>query len=183
MDWGTVLLGMAVVVGAVPASGQPARPALVLKALTLRTQEGSGAPGIHKRVRVAHPEGWTGELQSDGRSLRLFGPEGEGMMLIAAALHPSQLTPYLKALKNRHPSAAPSPPMALSLPGVRTDLGERATRFVITGKEVGEMVMVEKRGVIVLMVTVVDPNAWEKLMGIMARCYPAIEVEDVASRP
>ena len=136
---------------------------------------------IDRRVRIGIPEGWTGELEDQGRAIRLYGPQGEGKMLIAAALHPSELGAYLSELKQAHPSAAPSPPERLELPGIRPHMGERATRFVITGREVGEMVLIEKRDTIVLIVTVVDPNAWPRLRRILAKSYATVAIRDASS--
>ena len=134
---------------------------------------------INRRVRIAAPPGWTGELEGLGRAVRLYGPEGEGKMLIAAALHPSELGYYLNELKREHPSAAPSPPEMMKLPGIRPSMGERATRFKIKGREVGEMALIEKRDTIVLIVTVVDPNAWPRVRKALSKTYPSIAINDV----
>jgi hypothetical protein len=131
---------------------------------------------VTRRIRIGIPKGWTGERDPNGRSLKLAGPDGEGMILVAGALHPSQLTPYLTDLKNAHPSAAPSPPQPMTLPGVYADKGERATRFTVTGREVGEMVMVEKREAIVLVVTVVAPEVWPEVQKMMEKAYATLEV-------
>lgn len=97
-------------------------------------------------------------------------------MLVFAGFHPRHLTPVLDRLRKAHPAAAPSPPEAMELPGLRPDMGERATRFRIDGKERGEMVMIERGGVIVLIVTIVAPDAWEKIQPNMARVYPTVSV-------
>ena len=131
---------------------------------------------VTRRIRIGIPKGWTGDRDPNGRSIKLAGPDGEGMILVAGALHPSQLTPYLTDLKNSHPAAAPSPPQPLALPGVYADKGERATRFVVTGREVGEMVMVEKREAIVLVVTVVAPEVWPEVQKMMEKAYATLEV-------
>lgn len=138
---------------------------------------------VTRRIRIGVPKGWTGDRDPNGRSMKLFGPDGEGMMLVAGALHPSQLTPYLDDLKTSHPSAAPSPPQPMTLPGVDAAQGERATRFIVTGKEVGEMVMIEKRDAIVLIVTVVDPDAWPAVQPQMAKAYATVQVLDGAPAP
>ncbi|MCB9653215.1 MAG: hypothetical protein H6729_03670 [Deltaproteobacteria bacterium] len=162
-------------------------PALRLTELEVRTLPQpvpSGPkrqPGLHRRVRVAVPADWTPEAEDDGRSIRLFGPSGEGRILIAVALSPVGLNEYLSELKRTHPSVAPSPPMAMDLPGIRPDLGERATRFLIDGPEKGEMVMIERNDAIVLMVTIVEPSAWPNLAKVLARCYPTVEVATVAA--
>ncbi len=137
------------------------------------------APNLHRRVRLGFPKGWTGERESDGRSWRLYGPEGEGKIVVAAALHPSELTRYLDEMRSAHPAAAPSPPMPMTLPGIDPQRGERATRFQITGREVGEMVLLERQDTIVLIVTVVDPAAWPNLAPMMARVYPTLEILNV----
>jgi hypothetical protein len=152
---------------------------LELRELALMTAATPDMAAINKRVRFAVPKGWTGERHPNGRSVTLAGPEGEGKILIAAALHPEGLTPYLDEMKTAHPAATPSPPEAMNLPGIKAERMERATRFVITGREVGEMVLIEKSDVIVLLVTVVDPNAWSALQPVMAKVYPTVEIVDV----
>lgn len=135
---------------------------------------------VTRRIRFALPKGWTGDRDPDGRALRVYGPEGEGRILVAGALHPSQLTPYLTELKDKHPSASPSPPQPMTLPSVRSDRGERATRFEVTGREIGEMVMIEKRSAIVLIVTVVAPETWPAVKAMMEKAYTTVEVLDGA---
>lgn len=162
----------------------PPRPTLHLRELALMTRATEHMAAINKRVRFGVPKGWTGDRHPNGRSVTLAGPEGEGKILVAAALHPEGLTEYLSDMKARHPAATPSPPQHMTLPGIRPELGERATRFVVTGREVGELVMIEKRDVIVLIVTVVDPKAWPDLEPVMQKVYPTVEVVDVdADRP
>lgn len=159
-------------------------PTLHLRELALMTRATEHMEAINKRVRFGIPQGWTGERHPNGRSVTLAGPAGEGKILVAAALHPEGLTEYLSDMKAKHPAATPSPPQAMTLPGIRPELGERATRFVVTGREVGELVMIEKRDVIVLIVTVVDPKAWPELQPLMQKVYPTVEVVDVdAGRP
>jgi hypothetical protein len=153
---------------------------LEVRELALMTAATPDMAAINKRVRFGVPKGWTGDRHPNGRSLTLAGPEGEGKILIAAALHPEGLTPYLDEMKKSHPAATPSPPEAMELPGIKTERMERATRFVITGREVGEMVLIEKKDVIVLIVTVVDPNVWAAVQPVMAKVYPTVEVVDVA---
>ena len=102
-------------------------------------------------------------------------------MIISAVLHPSYLGPILARLRTEHPSAAPSPPETIDLPGIRSELGERATRFAITGREAGEMVLVERHDTIVLWVTVVTPDAWQRLKPVLARAYPTLEISDLPS--
>lgn len=138
---------------------------------------------LTRRIRFGLPAGWTGDRDPDGRAMRLYGPNGEGRVLVAGALHPSQLTPYLRELKNKHPSAAPSPPQPMTLPGVDPSRGERVTRFEVTGREIGEMVMIEKRSAIVLIVTVVDPEAWPEVQKTMAKAYTTVEVIEVKAKP
>lgn len=137
-----------------------------------------GTP-VRKRVRVLEPAGWTGDDALDSSSIRLLGPEGEGEILIAVVLHPEGLGEHLTRLKNTHPGAVPSPPNAMTVKGINPERGERATRFVITGREVGEMVMIERGGVIVLFATIVEPDAWSKLEPILASCYPSVRVDDL----
>lgn len=138
---------------------------------------------VTRRIRFGLPAGWTGDRDPDGRAMRLHGPNGEGRVLVAGALHPSQLGPYLQELKNKHPSAAPSPPQPMTLPSVDPSRGERVTRFEVTGREIGEMVMIEKRSAIVLIVTVVDPATWPDVKAMMAKAYSTVEVlEGAAAR-
>lgn len=184
-----VILAHALIAAAPPASRAPSTPAvskkppvLALKEIEIRQGKTRDGPAIHKRVRVAHPRGWTQEgVASIPRSIHLTGAEGEGELTIVAALRPDELGQHLTRLKNAHPSSAPSPPAAMRVPGIDPDKGERATRFVITGKEVGEMVMIERGGVIVLFATIVEPGAWAELAPIMERCYPTVEVIDAAA--
>lgn len=151
-------------------------PVVSLVELSLAQRGGGGHPALDKRIRVAHPQGWSGEMESDGRSIRLFG--GAGEMLIAVVSHPSQLDPHMQLLRQRHPSVVPSPPQAIDVPGIDAQRGERATRFEFTGKELGEMVTVERGGLIVLFATIVAPNAWAEVAPLVARCYPTVEVTD-----
>ena len=169
---------------AAPASsGGPSAGPPVLSLVELRVvrRGGPGGPALNKRVRVAHPQGWTGDAEANGRSIRLFGPAGEGEMLIATATHPSELGAFLEGLRRRHPSAAPSPPQHIDVHGIKPHRGERATRFEITGGELGEMVMIERGEVIVLFATIVRPSAWPTLEKQLSRCYPTVEVSDVRS--
>ena len=150
---------------------------LQLRELALMTAPTPEMAAINKRVRFGVPKGWSGDRHPNGRSLTLTNETGK--ILVAAALHPEGLTPYLDEMKKAHPAAIPSPPEAMTLPGIKPERMERATRFVITGREVGEMVLIEKYDVIVLIVTVVDPNAWAELKPIMAKVYPTVEIVDV----
>jgi len=161
------------------AAKRPPRVALV----ELRV----GGTNVHgvalkRRVRVAHPKGWTGDFDADRRAIRLLGPEGEGEILVATVAHPAELGAYLDELRVRHPSAAPSPPQAAKVHGVDPLKDERATRFVITGQEVGEMMMIERGGIIVLFAAVVRPEDWPAIAEQLERCYPTVEVVDDAAR-
>ncbi|MEO1337797.1 MAG: hypothetical protein AAFV29_19295 [Myxococcota bacterium] len=155
-----------------------APPALKVRELRLRRPGSADTIAIDRIVRIGLPVGWTGELEDKGRTLRLYGPEGEGKMLVAAALHPSELHLHLTELKSAQPSATPTPPEKLDIPGIRPLMGERATRFAIKGREMGEMVLIEKRDTIVLIVTVVDPNAWPRVRRLLAKAYPTVAIED-----
>ncbi len=158
-------------------------PAATLRELVLRTRGSKGMAGIHKAVQAAIPKGWDGARDPSGHYIELRGPKGEGKLLFAAALHPSQLDRYLSRLKKEHPAAAPSPPQPMELKGVVSKiLGERATRFVITGREVGEMILIEKRDTIVLLVTVVSPETWPEVKPLMERMYRTVQVFDRASK-
>lgn len=158
------------------APPRPAPPPVVSLVELEVASPGAGGEWEHKKIRVAHPAGWTGDYEADRRSIRLFGPEGEGEILIAAAVRPDELGLYLSELARRHPASTPSPPQSVDVQGVKPERGERATKFTITGKEVGEMVMIERAGVIVLFSTVVQPNAWEAVGRDMKRCYPTVQV-------
>jgi hypothetical protein len=178
MSWSVHLrpaLGALALLAALAGDAGAVPPRLVLKELRFAVA-GEGGAVATRRVRLGVPPGWTGERDPDGRALRLFGPEGEGKILVAAVTHPSELGPYLGELREAHPAAAPSPPELLVLPGISPERGERATRFVITGKEVGEMVMIEKADTIVLVVTVVTPEAWATLAPVLGRAYPTLEI-------
>lgn len=160
---------------AAPVLGGPP-PIFQLHDLRVRGKETATGRLFTRRVRLGIPGGWTGEKDLDGRVLRLFGPEGEGRILVAIAFNPRELTTFLTELKTAHPSAAPSPPQPMDLPGIRPDQGERATRFVVTGREVGELVMIEKGGLIVLIATVVAPDAWSSLRPLLAKAYTTVDV-------
>jgi hypothetical protein len=153
-------------------------PVLSLIELKVKNAPFEGRPAIDKRIRVAYPAGWEGDVEPDGRSVRLIGPEGEGELLIAAAGHPSELGQYLEGLRQRHPGSTPSPPETIKVPGVDPKKGERATRFVITGHEAGEMVMIERGNVIVLFATVVEAGAWDGLKKGLTKCYSTVSVSD-----
>lgn len=180
------LLLMIVALGLTPsADARPPKnppPVLQMRELALITRAQAKMAAVNKRVLFAAPKGWTGDRHPNGRSMTLHGPKGEGKIVIAAALHPEGLTPHLDELKRLHPSAAPSPPQQMTLPGIRANLGERATKFVVTGREVGEMVMIEKRQAIVLMVTVVDPEVWPDVQKLVAKTYSTIDVVNVDSK-
>jgi hypothetical protein len=169
----TPALALLLAIGSSPSKSTT----LQLRELALMTAPTADMAAINKRVRFGVPKGWTGDRHPNGRSLTLSGPDGK--ILVAAALHPEGLTPYLDELKQKHPSATPSPPEAMTLPGIKPERMERATRFVITGREVGEMVLIEKHDVIVLIVTVVAPNAWAEIQPVMQKVYPTVEIVDV----
>lgn len=164
--------------GAAIAGPPRNQPRLKVRQLELKRPASKDTVEVHRVVSVGVPAGWTGELEALGRAIRLYGPEGEGKMLVAAALHPSELGVYLDQLKREHPSAAPTPPERIALPNVRTELGERATRFAIGGREVGEMVLIEKLDSIVLIVTVVDPNVWPRVRRILTKTYATVDIRD-----
>lgn len=141
-----------------------------------------GVPAVHRRIQLGAPKGWTQASVPGLPELELVGPEGEGRMLVFAGLHPSHLGPVLGRLRTAHPSAAPSPPEKMDLPGLRPEMGERATRFAITGKEWGEMVLIERHDTIVLLVTVVEPSAWENLRSVLTKVYPTVSIVDLPGR-
>lgn len=148
-------------------------PAVSLVELSAFTQAGRAA------VRVAHPSGWLGDYEADRRSIRLVGPEGEGEIFIGVAHHGDELGAYLQDLKRRHPGSVPSPPETITVRGVRPEAGERATRFLITGREAGELVMIERAGLMVLFATLVTHESWPELKRQLDRCYPSVEVGPV----
>jgi hypothetical protein len=152
----------------------PAPPPVV--ALIELEVSGTNVKGVavDKRVRVA--QGLGEGTGPDGRSVQLIGPTGEGEIVVAALAHPSELGEILEGLRGRHPSATPSPPEVGKVHGIRPKLGERATLFTITGGEVGEMMMIERGGVIVLFAAVVRPDAWTEVQAQLVRCYPTVEV-------
>lgn len=163
------------------AEARPAksRAKAVPLVLELHTRATPQMPAIHRRLRITLPAGWTPEMDPNGRMAELFGPGGVGRIQVCAALHPSGLDPVLDALKQEHPSAAPSPPEAMKLPGLRPDRQERATRFRVTGKEVGEMVLIEKDASLLLVVSVVEPQAWPALRRALQASYRSLVVEDI----
>ena len=148
----------------------------MLEAFEVRTVGGPEAPALRRRIQLAIPETWTVASPPGAAELELAAPDGVGRMLVFAGLHPSHLGPVLDRLRRRHPSAAPSPPQAMELAGLRPELGERATRFEITGREVGEMVLLERGDALVLLVTVVTPAAWPEVRAQLAPVYPTVSV-------
>ena len=173
---------LAIGVTTAPGRSDAAPPKLKVHEFALKRPGSADTRAIDRRVRIALPAGWTGELVDQGRAQRLYGPEGEGKMLIAVALHPSELHTYLTELKQAHPSAAPTPPEKLDLPNISTAMGERATRFKVTGREVGEMVLIEKSDTILLIATVVDPLAWPRLRKLLAKTYRTIDIRDAPKK-
>lgn len=167
-------------VEALPAEAGPP-PVLRLRAFEIHSDGAPGVPAVHRRIQIGAPAGWTPSSPPGVPELELRGPEGEGRILVFAGLHPSHLGPVLARLKEDHPSAAPSPPEPIAIPGLRPEMGERATRFAITGHEVGEMVMLEKHDTILLLVTVVEPKAWEALAPVLAKVYPTVTVTDITT--
>jgi hypothetical protein len=175
-------LGLGAGAAAAPEGPRSPPPKLILKELRFPVLGPEGGLTT-RRVRLGVPAGWTGERDPDGHALRLFGPEGEGTVLFAAVTHPEELGAYLGELKEAHPAAAPSPPEPFSLVGVSPERGERATRFVITGQEVGEMLMIERQGTIVLVATVVSPAAWTSLAPVLQRVYRTLQILDAEAPP
>lgn len=68
----------------------------------------------------------------------------------------------------------------MDLVGLRPEFGERATRFVISGRELGEIVMIERGETIVLFVVIVAPEAWPEVRSLFARVYPTLTVTKIA---
>lgn len=165
-----------------PAEASPRSPAPIPggpPVLQLKEVRVPGAAG-ERVVRFAAPQTWASEKPVEAHSVRLVGPAGEGEITVLAALQPSELGPLLNRLRTQHPGAAPSPPEALEVAGIDPERGERATQFLITGAESGEMVMIEREGVIVLYATVVQRRAWPALRPVLARCYSTVEVAERA---
>ena len=161
------------------ALAQPARqPKLKVHQLELKRRGTPDTMAVHRFVRIGMPAGWTGELEDRNRTLRLYGPEGEGKMLVAVALHPSELDSYFAELKRSHPSTKPTQPQQMNLPGLRPHMNERAIRFAVTGGEVGEVALIQKSDTFILVVTMVDPNAWPRLKRVLPKAYATIDVRD-----
>ncbi|NJK89740.1 MAG: hypothetical protein HC923_10305 [Myxococcales bacterium] len=140
-------------------------------------------PDGPRRFRVARfrvPASWTGDRERDRRSLWLSGPNGEGAMFIGLGLHPEDLGAFLDELARRTPASAPSPPEPYDLPFLNAALGDRATRYVVTGKMAGEMVLIERRGVILLFAAIVHPSAWDSVSGWLPDVYRSVILSDGA---
>lgn len=159
-----------------PSAAPKSLPVYTVHTLTIRARTPRGP--VRARVRVSTPPGWTPEPAPDGLSLRLFGPQGEGKMLLALGLKPAHLDPHLSRLRREHPGSIPGPPDPISLPQLKPALGDRATRYSITGGQLGEMVLVERRGVLVLVATVVRASAWERLREPLQAVYSSIRVDE-----
>lgn len=155
-----------------------------LPARKIRTLEawvrGSSGPEVAKSARFEVPAGWTGDRERDRRSVTLVGPRGEGAVHVALLLHPSELEAQLDAIARRHPGSEPSPPQQLELPQIRTELGDRATRYPIHGMRVGEMVLIERREALVLIAVVVTETAWPEVSRWAQMMYRSVEVYDGA---
>lgn len=158
--------------------GPTSPPELILTELQIRHRGTAELPSIDKIVRVGLPKGWTGDREASGRSILLFGPRGEGEIFVGVVSHPSQLGVFLQRLKKRHPGSVPSPPSAIEVHGIKPHKGERATRFEVTGRELGEIVTVERGEVIVMIATFVAPNSWAQLSSIMKSAYPTVAVSE-----
>lgn len=176
-----MLLAFATLMACAPPSPSPVE--LVSRELAVSHISRETHAPVRLKVKLLAPKGWTGDDGLDAGSIRLLGPNGEGEILLAVVLTPNGLGEHLTRLKNAHPAAAPSPPMAIDVKGIDPQKGERATRFVITGKEVGEMVMIERGGVIVLYAAIVTPDAWPALKPQLEKCYPAVRVTEEAKLP
>jgi hypothetical protein len=155
-----------------------AAPDLVSRELEVSAIPAGETAPVRKKIKLLHPSGWSGDDDLDASYVRLFGPNGEGELLVAVVLTPDALGEHLTRLKNAHPSAAPSPPQFIEVKGIDPQKGERATRFEITGREVGEMVMIERGGVIVLYAAIVSPDAWPDLKTRLQKCYPSVKVSE-----
>lgn len=154
--------------------------ALVLHEFEVHSRGTPDNPAIHRRIQFAAPAGWTrAGTGSAVPEIELVGPNGEGTIAVFAGLHPSHLGPVLSRMKREHPAAQPTPPEQFPLPGLRPELGERATRFAIKGRELGEMVLIERDETIVLFVTVVDPRVWARLRPRLSKMYPTITIMDI----
>lgn len=173
----SLCLGFAGLAVAAPPAPPKPPPVLSLVELTAFTTKGKAA------VRVTHPAGWLGDYEADRRSIRLVGPVGEGEIFIGVAHHGDELGAYLEDLKRRHPGSAPSPPETIQVRGINPDAGERATRFIITGREAGEIVMIERAGVMVLFATLVTHESWPGLKKQLDRCYPSVEIGPARGAP
>lgn len=153
-----------------------------LPSRTIRTLEawvrGAEGPRVVKTARFEVPSGWTGDRERDRRSVTLHGPQGEGTAHVALLLHPSELQSELDGIARRHPGSQPSPPEKLDLPQIRTELGDRATRYPITGMRVGEMVLIERREALVLIAIVVTEDAWPEVATWARGLYRSVEVMD-----
>lgn len=169
-------VGLTVLVGAAQAGAPGAKPRPSPPPVVSLVELSAFTPDGRAAVRVTHPSGWVGDYEADRRSIRLVGPGGEGEIFIGVAHHGDELGAYLQDLKRRHPGSVPSPPETIAVRGVRPEAGERATRFVITGREAGELVMIERAGLMVLFATLVTPESWPELKKQLDRCYPSVEV-------
>ena len=159
-------------------TGAASAGAYVQRALEVRGHSPREGEVVHRRVLLQTPPGWTAELEPSPRLQRFFGPQGEGRILAAALTHPEQLSVVLDELRRTHPGSVPGPPEPLELPRLVPVMGDRATRYAITGRQLGEMVMVERRGIIVLVAVVVEPASWERVSGLMSQVYRSIDILD-----
>lgn len=169
-------LAAALLVGlAAPAAALPGFRQVHLE---LRAEGGFGQPDNGQRLSIPVPAGWTGELDPDQRTLRLFGPTGEGELIVSAAYNPNQLTPIFDELQRNHRGAAPTHPQEVQLPGVA-----RASRFAISGRERGEMMMMKIQGVWLLFVAVVEAEAWPRLRRQLRQSYRRVKLSPLPPSP
>lgn len=100
------------------------------------------------------------------------------MIQVALLLHPEELQSYLGELSRQHRGSVPSPPEPMELPQIRIELGDRATRYTITGRQAGEMVLIERRGALVLFATIVAPTFWAEVSAWLPSVYESVRVRD-----
>lgn len=169
-----VALGAPTAAVAAPPEALPERKIRTLEAWV----RGSEGPVLAKKTRFEVPADWDGDRERDRRSVTLVGPSGEGFVHAYLLLHPSELEGRLSELARRHPGSEPSPPAPLELPQIRTELGDRATRYPIHGMRVGEMALIERRGALVLFAVIVNEDAWASVSKWAEMMYRSVEVYD-----
>lgn len=162
-------------IGGAHVPGSSGQNPVVLRRLPVLASSKAGADGAS--VVVGHPPGWI-PLHTDRAqgALTLHQPESGAELWVVAVSHPDALGPWLSRFRRRFHDVVPGVPESASLPGLRPEWGERATRFGLGGRLKGEMFLVEKGRVHVLYLTVAAPDAWPQVARTLPAAYANVSL-------